>query len=87
MVLSKEQFDRLLDENEQLKIENKLLNEKIQFLMKKLFGKSSEKLNPDQMQLALEELSELQQALAATVEPQIDGQLGVSDRALALAHP
>lgn len=72
MGLSKEQFDRLLNENEQLKIENKLLNEKIQFLMKKLFGKSSEKLNPDQMQLALEELSELRQALEATAGETVD---------------
>lgn len=79
MVFCKEQFDRLLDErkalgaeNEQLKIENKLLNEKIQFLMKKLFGKSSEKLNPDQMQLALEELNELRQALEATVEEPVE---------------
>jgi len=79
MVFSKESFDRLLNERktlgseiEQLKVENKLLNEKIQFLMKKLFGKSSEKLNPDQLQLALEELNELQQALEATVEEPVE---------------
>ena len=79
MVFSRESFDRLLDErkalgveNEQLRIQVKLLNEKIQFLMKRLFGKSSEKLNPDQMQLAFEELNELQQALEATMEEPVE---------------
>lgn len=70
MVFTQEHFDRLADEgmvlrseNDQLKAENLLLREKIQYLMKKLFGRSSEKLNPDQLQLALEELRELQEAL------------------------
>jgi len=70
MVFTREQFDRLADEgmvlrseNDELKTENLLLKEKVQYLMKKLFGRSSEKLNPDQMQLALEELRDLQAAL------------------------
>ena len=70
MVLTREQFDKLIDEdtvlrseNDQLKTENFLLKEKVQFLVKKLFGRSSEKLNPDQMQLALEELRDLQAEL------------------------
>ena len=70
MVFTRENFDRLLgertvlrSENDQLKAEIRLLQEKVQYLMKKLFGRSSEKLNPDQMQLALEELRGLQEAL------------------------
>ncbi|MCK5675879.1 MAG: transposase, partial [Verrucomicrobia bacterium] len=70
MVFTREHFDRLADEgmvlrseNDQLKAENLLLKEKVHFLMKKLFGRSSERLNPDQMQLALEELADLQEAL------------------------
>jgi len=70
MVFTRENFDRLLDErtglrseNDQLKTEIRLLQEKVQFLMKKLFGRSSERLNPDQLQLALEELRGLQEAL------------------------
>lgn len=47
----------------QLKTENRLLKEKIQYLLKKLFGRSSEKLSPDQMELLFEELHELQDAL------------------------
>ena len=70
MVFTRTNFDQLLNEhmvlrseNDQLKTEIRLLQEKVQYLMKKLFGRSSEKLNPDQMQLALEELRDLQAAL------------------------
>ncbi len=56
-------LNQLLAENESLKVEILLLREKVQYLLKKLFGRSSEKLNPDQMQLALEELSKLQEVL------------------------
>lgn len=70
MVLTRKHFDRLVDEgvvlrseNDQLKTEILLLKEKVDFLLKKLFGRSSERLNPDQMQLALEELADLQEAL------------------------
>jgi len=70
MVFTKENFERLLGEQDgfhqeiaRLKTENRLLQEKIQCLMKKLFGRSSEKLSPDQMELGLEELRELQEAL------------------------
>jgi transposase len=75
MVFTRAHFDQLLDErtvlrseNDQLKTEIRLLQEKVQYLMKKLFGRSSEKLNPDQMQLALEELRELQEALELAEE-------------------
>ncbi len=80
MVFTREQFDRLVgegavlrSENDQLKTEILLLKEKVDFLMKKLFGRSSERLNPDQMQLALEELADLQDALElAETETQAD---------------
>jgi len=63
MTLTQENFDRLLAENANLKTEVRLLQEKVQYLMKKLFGRSSEKLSPDQLELGLEELRELQEAL------------------------
>ncbi|VGO19506.1 IS66 family transposase [Pontiella sulfatireligans] len=63
MVFSRENFDQLLGENANLKSEVSLLQEKVQCLMKKLFGRSSEKLSPDQLMLELEELRELQEAL------------------------
>lgn len=70
MVYTRENFNQLLEEQtvsrsqiDQLKTENRLLQEKIQCLMKKLFGRSSEKLSPDQLELELEELRELQEAL------------------------
>ena len=70
MIFTRDNFDQLLDERtllrseiDQLNIETRLLQEKVQYLLKKLFGRSSEKLNPDQMQLALEELRDLQNAL------------------------
>ena len=70
MVYTRENFNQLLEEQtvsrsqiDQLKTENRLLQEKIQCLMKRLFGRSSEKLSPDQLELELEELRELQEAL------------------------
>lgn len=70
MVYSRENFDQLVEEQavsrsqiDQLKTENRLLQEKVQCLMKRLFGRSSEKLSPDQLELELEELRELQEAL------------------------
>ena len=70
MIFTRDNFDQILNErtvlrseNDQLKIEICLLQEKVQYLLKKLFGRSSEKLNPEQLQLALEELRELQEAL------------------------
>ncbi len=70
LVFTREDFDQLLgghrvlrSEIDQLKTEICLLHEKVQYLMKKLFGRSSEKLSPDQMQLAFEELRGVQEAL------------------------
>jgi transposase len=65
MVYTRENFNQLLAENANLKTEVRLLQEKVQCLMKKLFGRSSERLSPDQMELGLEELRELQEALEA----------------------
>ena len=59
-----DQHDALRSEKEELETENRLLKEKVQYLLKKLFGRSSEKLSPDQMELLFEELHELQEALA-----------------------
>ena len=53
---------------DELKIEIKLLQEKIQYLMKKLFGRGSEKLSPDQMEMVFEELRELEDALEQAEE-------------------
>ncbi|VGO18784.1 IS66 family transposase [Pontiella sulfatireligans] len=70
MVYSRVHFNQLLEEQaisrsqiDQLKTENRLLQEKVQCLMKRLFGSSSEKLSPDQLELELEEFRELQEAL------------------------
>ncbi|QBG47143.1 hypothetical protein EGM51_06930 [Verrucomicrobia bacterium S94] len=42
---------------------NRALHGKVNCLLKKLFGRSSEKFNPDQMELLFEELREMQDAL------------------------
>ena len=65
-------------ENSQLKTEVRLLREKVQYLLKKLFGRSSEKLNPDQMELLLEELQEVQEALERA-EEKLDEELPVRE--------
>jgi len=70
MQFSRENFDQLLEERtachskiDQQDIEIRLLQEKVQCLMKKLFGRRSEKLSPDQMELLFEELQDAQDAL------------------------
>ncbi|RLB72664.1 MAG: IS66 family transposase [Deltaproteobacteria bacterium] len=67
MVVTRKKFDQIFNEhtvlrseNDQLKIEIRLLREKLQYLIKKLFGRSSERLNPEQLELALDELQALQ---------------------------
>ena len=47
---------RLSEENGQVRVENKLLREKIDALLRKLFGASSEKLDPGQLLLMLQGL-------------------------------
>jgi len=51
MDLTAENFNELQAHNKRLKVENRLLNQKLQYLLGKLFGKSSEKINPDQLAL------------------------------------
>ena len=46
--------DRLAGELAQLNVEVKLLKDKLQYVLKQLFGSKSEKINPDQLQLLLE---------------------------------
>lgn len=43
---------------EQLVTENRLLSRKVQFLLKRMFGRKSEKLDPDQLELLLSGLSD-----------------------------
>jgi len=47
-------LDAALAENERLRMENKLLREKVDKLVRKLFGKSSEKIDPAQLELLLQ---------------------------------
>ncbi len=63
MVSARENFNKLLAENANQKVEINLLQEKVQCLMKRLFGRGSEKFSPDQLELELEELRDLQEAL------------------------
>lgn len=63
MHFSQEKFNQLTVENDRLETENKFLHEKVKYLMKKLFGRSSEKLSPDQMELLFEELRDVHDAL------------------------
>ncbi len=69
-----EQQTALSAENDQLKTENKFLQQKVQFLLNKLFGRSSEKLNPDQLEMLIDELNEAQDAL-----DQVEEEIGPDD--------
>ncbi|WP_168432867.1 IS66 family transposase [Pontiella sulfatireligans] len=87
MNFNRENFDLMVKErtslnaeNTQLKTEVKLLNEKVQYLLKKLFGRSSEKLSPDQMELLLDELQEAQEALEIAEEAEQDDSEPVESR-------
>ncbi|MEE9368116.1 MAG: transposase [Pontiella sp.] len=51
MNLTAENLKKLQAENKRLAVENRLLSQKIQFLLGKLFGKSFEKISPDQLAL------------------------------------
>ena len=51
MDLTAENLNKLQAQNKRLAVENRLLEQKVQFLMGKLFGKSSEKISPDQLAL------------------------------------
>jgi transposase len=68
MDFNRENFDKLLAKNSDQEVEIRLLHEKVRYLMKKMFGRSSEKMSPDQMELAFEELREVQDALDEATE-------------------
>jgi len=51
------QLQALQDQNQALRIENKLLHAKVQFLLKRMFGRKSEKIDPRQLQLLLQGLA------------------------------
>jgi len=68
MDFNRENFDKLLAQNTDQQIEIRLLHEKVRYLMNKMFGRSSEKLTPEQMELAFEELREVQDALDEATE-------------------
>lgn len=61
-------LEEVQTENNRLKTEIKLLHEKVKYLLNKLFGRSSEKLGPDQMELLFEELREVHGALDEATE-------------------
>src|SRR5436190_15686497 len=48
------QLENALCENERLRTENKLLREKVDKLVRRIFGKSSEKMDPAQLELLLQ---------------------------------
>lgn len=75
MDFNRENFDKLLAQNSDQQVEIRLLHEKVRYLMKKLFGRSSEKLSPDQMELLFEELREAHDALDEAEEKleELDG--------------
>ncbi|VGO16232.1 hypothetical protein PDESU_04823 [Pontiella desulfatans] len=68
MDFNRENFDKLLAQNTDQQVEIRLLHEKVRYLMNKMFGRSSEKMTPDQMELAFEELREVQDALDEATE-------------------
>jgi transposase len=51
MDFTEENFNRLLAQTQRQEAEIRLLSQKVQLLLQKLFGSKSEKLNPDQMAL------------------------------------
>ena len=60
--MTKIQTEQLVNENENLRQENRLLRQKVDYLLKKYFGgQKNEKINPKQLELlisGLEKLSE-----------------------------
>ena len=48
MQITVEQYNEMKAENERLRVELRLMGDKVKFLMNKLFGTKSEKISPDQ---------------------------------------
>ena len=57
-----EKLERLETENKRLEQENRLLREKVDFILRRMFGSSSEKLHPGQLELMLSLQEEAQAA-------------------------
>ena len=55
MQITVEEYEKMRAENECLRSELRLMNEKVKYLMGKLFGTKSEKLHPDQLSLPFDE--------------------------------
>jgi transposase len=57
-----ESLAKVVAENERLREENRLLREKVDFILRRMFGSSSEKLHPGQLELMLSLAEEAQAA-------------------------
>lgn len=64
----KRKNNALSAENQSLKSENEWLREQLNLLKKRIYGKRSEKIDPNQLLLELEELAELEKQLTETAE-------------------
>ena len=65
----------LLEENARLKQELKLMQQKLDLVLRQMFGRSSEKLSPDQMDLFLQpKIEDLGKAPASPLEEAERGQ-------------
>ena len=54
-----EQFEQLQAENRSLKSEIQFLNDKVNYLLKQLFGAKSEKIDPNQLTLLFDAQAQL----------------------------
>jgi transposase len=79
MIAAAKQFEQLQAENNSLKDEIKFLKEKVQYLLKQLFGSKSEKIDPNQLTLLLE--TQAQMAAAEEAIQEIEEVLPVRPRA------
>ncbi len=68
-----EMLKRLEAENQRLRQENQLLREKVDFILRRMFGSSSEKLHPGQLELMLS-LQEEAQALGKDGASLLEGE-------------
>lgn len=68
MIAADEQFEQLQAENKSLRGEIKFLKEKVQYLLKQLFGSKSEKIDPNQLTLLLETQAQVAAAEEAILE-------------------
>jgi transposase len=68
-----EQLRQEREKNEALRLENQLLRQKLDALARRIFGKSSEKLDAAQLELLLDGMEEIA-AVNATATPQPQGQ-------------